>query len=55
MTVNRSSFDGDKNGGAISKKVQENGEASNGDGVHSIQLDTYFSEERVHIPDKVSV
>lgn len=60
MTVNRSSFESDKKPtDTVSKTIHENGAAKDNsvqqDGTHSIQLDTYFSEERVHIPDKVSV
>lgn len=27
---------------------------TNGNGVHKVQLDTYFADERIHVPEKVS-
>lgn len=39
------------------KKSLGNGsfeKATNGNGVDNAQLDTYFADERIHVPDKVS-
>lgn len=60
MTVNRSSFESDKPIGTVSKTVQNTGndsrtqQESNNNAAHSVELDTYFSDERIHIPDRVS-
>lgn len=56
MTINQA-FESDKNdevpGTGRDKRALSN-VSTNGNDVHKIQLDTYFADERIHVPEKVS-
>lgn len=61
MTVNHA-FESDKKSETVAATVGEKGtvanvsnqQITNGNGAHNIELDTYFADERIAVPNKVS-
>lgn len=51
MTVNQAYESDDK---ARDKRAQSDASIEKSSGAHNVQLDTYFADERINIPEKVS-
>lgn len=58
MTVNQAYESDEKSSGAMrNKRALSNvslEKAANIHGAHKVELDTYFADERIHVPEKVS-
>lgn len=54
MTVNQA-YESDKSVDTAGRdKRALSNVSANGTDIHKIQLDTYFADERIHVPEKVS-